>query len=173
MIKKIINDIQNKSDCRVLPSITLSGDIIKALPDDIKEFYSLCGGVILFENAPYSVRIVPPNEFVLANPVILGEEIIMDEIEKGSYEDQISKDWYIIADLFNSDYIVIDMNEERKGRCYKAFWESYPDEGDTPIVALSFTELIEKLLENNGEYWFFLKNDFESYGDAYDLELKI
>ena len=116
----------------------------------------------------YSVRIVPPDEFVLANPVILGEEIINYEIEKGNYENEISKEWYIVADLYNSDYIVIDMNKKRKGKCYKAFWDSYPDEGDTPIISLSFTELLEKLLQNGGEYWFFLKNDFKSYGDAYD-----
>lgn len=71
------------------------------------------------------------------------------------------------ADLYNSDYIVIDMNEKRKGKCYKAFWDSYPDEGDTPTISLSFTELLEKLSQNDGEYWFFLKKDFMSYGDAY------
>lgn len=33
---------------------------------------SLCGGAVLFENPLYSVRIVPQNELVLANLVILG-----------------------------------------------------------------------------------------------------
>lgn len=168
MIKKIIEDIKNKSNCRILPSTTVPADIFDILPDDIKEFYTLCGGIILFEDMPYSARTVPPEEFVLANPVILGEEIINSEIEKGTYENEISKEWYIVADLYNSDYIVIDMNEKRKGKCYKAFWDSYPDEGDTPIISLSFTELLEKLSQNDGEYWFFLKKDFKSYGDAYD-----
>lgn len=36
------------------------------------------------------------------------------------------------------------------------------------IIALSFTELMEKIIENNGDYWFFLQENFHSYGDAYD-----
>lgn len=168
MIEKIIENVKSKSNCKVLPCVKIPDDVLKILPNDIIEFYSLCGGMILFENSPYSVKIVAPDEFVLANPVILGEEIVNSEIAKGNYDNEISKEWYIIADLYNSDYIVIDMNENRKGKCYKAFWDSYPDEGDTPIISLSFTELIEKLIENDGEYWFFLKDNFHSYGDAYD-----
>lgn len=71
MIEKIIEDIKNKSNWRILPSTKVPDDIFDILPGDIKEFYTLCGGIILFEDMPYSVRIVPPEEFVLANPVIL------------------------------------------------------------------------------------------------------
>lgn len=168
MIKTFIEEVKHKPDCIILPCTTTNIDMLEILPDDLKEFYSLCGGMTLFEDSPFSVRIVSPNEIKSANLVILGEELIRAEIEKGTYEKQISKDWYIIADLSNSDYIVIDMNEKRKGRCYSALWDSYPSRGDTPILALSFTELMEKLIENNGDYWFFLKENFHSYGDAYD-----
>src|SRR5437667_6245659 len=44
------------------------------LPDDLLNFYRLCGGLSLAENTPYAVTIVPPSKCVLANPVILGEE---------------------------------------------------------------------------------------------------
>lgn len=78
--KKIIEDIKNKSNCRILPSTTVPADITGILPDDIKEFYTLCGGIILFEDMPYSVRIVPPEEFVLANPVIsLSFTVLLEE----------------------------------------------------------------------------------------------
>ena len=30
------------------------------LPSDVKEFYSLCGGLILFENEEYAIHIVKP-----------------------------------------------------------------------------------------------------------------
>lgn len=168
MIKTLIEEVKGRINCKVLPCEAVRANILATLPDDVKEFYSLCGGMTLFEDSPYSVRIVSPDEMKPADPVIVGEEIIRGEIEKGTYENAISKDWYIIADLGNSDYIVIDMNENRKGRCYSALWDSYPSQEDTPVIAMSFTELIERLVENNGDYWFFLQKDFHSYGDAYD-----
>lgn len=168
MVETLIEEVKGKSNCIIKPCTAKYADIPEKFPDDLKKFYSLCGEMILFEDSPYSARIVSFGEIMSANLVILGEEIIHAEIEKGTYESEISKDWYIIADLSNSDYIVIDMNEKRKGRCYRAFWDSYPCRGDTPIIALSFTELIEKLIENNGDYWFFLQENFHSYGDAYD-----
>jgi antitoxin YokJ len=45
------------------------------LPDDLRNFYELCGGLSLAENTPYAVTIVPPSKCMLANPVILGEEV--------------------------------------------------------------------------------------------------
>lgn len=168
MIKALMEEIKEKINCKVFPCMETCVDLQVTLPDDVKDFYSLCGGMTLFEDSPYSVRIVSPDEIRPADPVIVGEEIIRGEMEKGTYENAISKDWYIIADLGNSDYIVIDMNKNRKGRCYSALWDSYPSRGDTPVIAMCFTELIERLVENNGEYWFFLQKDFHSYGDAYD-----
>lgn len=170
-IEKIIEKIRSLPDCRVYPPLGLPK--IKnqlKIPTDVIEFYEICGGVILNENAAYSVRIVPPQEVCSANYVIIGEELINSEIEKGNYdkEQEISEDWYIIADLYNSDYLVIDFNSKRKGLCYKAFWDSYPEVGSTPIIARSFTELLNCLVENDGDYWYFLKKDYVSYGDAYD-----
>lgn len=120
MIKTLMEEVKRKSNCIILPCVTTNIAILERLPDDLKEFYSFCGGMTLFEDSPFSVRIVSPNEMKSANQVIFGEELIRAEIEKGTYEKQISKDWYIIADLSNSDYIVIDLNEKRKGRCYSA-----------------------------------------------------
>jgi antitoxin YokJ len=41
-----------------------------ALPEDLAEFYRLCGGLYLFAGRYYPVTISTPKEFVLANPVI-------------------------------------------------------------------------------------------------------
>ena len=38
-----------------------------------------------------------------------------------------------------------------------------------PIIAKSFTELLEKLVSNEKE-WFWLDSSFQSYGDAYEDE---
>lgn len=122
-IKEIIKKVSSLPNCNVYQSsdmITIPNGL--EAPEDLVEFYKLCGGISLFEGAPYAVKIVAPQEFINANPVIIGEEIINAEIEKGTYDNEISKDWFIIADLYNSDYIVIDLNKERLGQCYKAFW---------------------------------------------------
>lgn len=168
-IKEIIKKVSSLQNCTVYqPSGMISLPNGLEVPDDLVEFYKICGGISLFEGAPYAVKIVTPEEFISANPVIIGEEIINAEIEKGTYDNEISKDWFIIADLYNSDYIVIDLNKERLSQCYKAFWDSYPEVGSTTIIAKSFTELLMQLIENRGEYWYFLKDDYISYGDAYD-----
>ncbi len=168
-IKKLITKAKTLPNCIVLPPSGLPQvENNLAIPDDVKEFYSLCGGMSLFEGAAYAIKIVKPEEVVFANPVIIGEDIINAEIEKGTYDSEISRDWFIIADLYNSDYAVIDFNKERMGQCYKAFWDSYPEMGGTPIIAKSFTELLEHFINNGGEYWYFLKDDFVPYGDAYD-----
>lgn len=168
-INQLVTKAKALPNCIVLPSSGLpqvENDL--TIPDDIKEFYNLCGGMALFEGAAYAVRIVKPEEVVFANPIIIGEDIINAEIQKGTYEGEISRHCFIIADLYNSDYIVIDFNKERVGQCYKAFWDGYPEVGGTPIVAKSFTELLERFIDNGGDYWYFLKDDFVSYGDAYD-----
>jgi glycosyltransferase involved in cell wall biosynthesis len=40
--------------------------------------------------------------------------------------------------------------------------------GECPVIAKSFTELLNQLVQNNGERWYWLKEDFESLGDAYN-----
>lgn len=156
-------------DCIVLPPQGLPSISVRLnLPNEVNEFYQLCGGVIFFENSSFPVRLVRPEEFVPSNPVIIDKEIIAAEIAKGAYGKEISNDWYIIGDLGNANYIVIDLNQQRSGLCYSAFWERYPSRGDTPIIAKSLTELIERVYEDKGEYYYFEREDFIYMGDAYD-----
>lgn len=167
-IEQLITKIKADSSNNIFPPEgipTVGGKY--TLPTDLVQFYSLCGGVQLYEDKPYSTKIVAPNDFVSANPALIGAEIIEAEKAKGTYDNEISVDWFIIASLGNSDFIVMDLNPERHGRCYSAFWDSYPLVGDTPIIANSFTELFQRLIDNEGEYWYFLEKDF-SMGDAYD-----
>ena len=79
---------------------------------------------------------------------------------KKTLEYKISSDWYVIVDLHDSNYLSIDLNSKRMGRCYQTFWDSYAVIGETPIVANSFRDLLERLLENKGDYWYFLKDVF-------------
>lgn len=85
-----------------------------------------------------------------------------------SIEFKVSSGWYVIVDLDESNYLSADLNRKRLGRCYQTFWDSYAVIGETPIVASSFSDLLERLLKSQGDYWYFLKEDFISLGDAYD-----
>jgi hypothetical protein len=159
-IEALVNAISTTPNCSVYDPVGLPlvGEG-KALPSDLEQFYSLCGGMDLFRNEPYSLAIVPPSQFVLANPVIVGELV----------EDDISSSWYIIGDDHNGDYLTIDLSKERLGRCYDSFFDRHGIVGSCPIIATSFTDLLFRLYENRGQYWYWLRTDFLSLGDAYDV----
>ncbi|WP_312886473.1 SMI1/KNR4 family protein [Paenibacillus foliorum] len=146
------------TDCRVSPPKGLPRTNDHSLPLDLKRFYELCGGVVLFENKDFHIQIAPPNEFILSNPVIVGEQV----------DGNISSHWYIVGLGGNGDYISIDLHQDRLGKCYDSFWDRHGVMGDCPVVAKTFTELINRLVQNNGERWYWLSEDFESLGDAYD-----
>lgn len=127
------------------------------LPHDLALFYRICAGATLFNQSTYGIRIVSPAEFVLANPVIVGEQ----------YEDDISAAWYIFAVTANREYITMDLNAERLGRCYDSFFDRHAVAGSCAIVSLSFFEFLERFLYNEGDYWYWLRPDFNRLGDAY------
>ncbi|MFM2479667.1 SMI1/KNR4 family protein [Celerinatantimonas sp. MCCC 1A17872] len=153
----LLDRIRKIRDCEVLPSHGLP-NISNLLPSDLVEFYKLCGGVKLFKNEEYCVEIVCPEELVLANPVIVGELCPED----------ISSQWYIIAKGGAEESITIDLAPERLGRCYDSFVDVHAVAGSCSIIALSFHELLERLIINKGKYWYWLRDDFQSLGDAYD-----
>lgn len=159
-VKELINEIKTWPNCKVYPPTGLPSidDKKHNLPDDIIEFYKLCGGVTLFESESYASNIVSPDKFVLANPVIVGELC----------EDDITSEWYIIADDGNGDYITVDLSNERLGRCYDSYWDRHGVVGECPIIATSFTQLLENLVVNKGKQCYWLKDEFVSLGDAYD-----
>ena len=127
------------------------------LPDDLKSFYESCGGVVLFRDKDYGISVVPPPKLRLANPVVVGELC----------EEDISSSWYVVAES-GDQLISIDLDPGRLGRCYDSFYECHGVAGSCPIIAFSFAELLERLYGARGEYWFWLRSDFVSLGDAYD-----
>lgn len=163
-MKRLIQAIQARPDCAVYPATGLPKVAARhALPPDLREFYELCGGAALFANGSYTANIVPPDEMVLANPVIVGEVC----------EEDISAEWYIIANDGNGDYLTIDLHHQRLGTCYDSFWDSHGVVGECAVIARSFTDLLERLLKNNGQHWYWLRDDFVSMGDAYDPTFRL
>ncbi|MCC5803750.1 SMI1/KNR4 family protein [Rossellomorea vietnamensis] len=159
-IKQLLTQVRTLPHCRIFePSgIPIIDEEKHILPNDLKEFYSLCGGLVLFENEEYPIYIVSPDKFVLANPIIVGELC----------EEDISSNWYIIGNDGTDDYLTIDLKEDRLGRCYDSFFDRHGLVGESQIIATSFTDLLERLIKNKGQYWYWLRSDFISLGDAYD-----
>lgn len=159
-IEQLLTQVKTLPYCRIfepdgLPSIDEKKHI---LPEDIEHFYSLCGGLALYENEEYPVYFVSPEEFVLANPVIVGELC----------EEDISSSWYIVCNDGKDEYLTIDLSKERLGRCYDSFFDRHALVGESQIIATSFTDLLERLIKNKGQHWYWLKDDFNYFGDAYD-----
>jgi hypothetical protein len=129
------------------------------LPDDLKEFYRLCGGIYFYkEYGGFPINIFNPKEVRPSNLTLLGE----------NYDEDISSSWYLIADALDGNYISIDFNPSRLGKCYESFEYSHAMVDNCPIVALSFEQLLNSLLEYKGDYFFWKDNDkFVSLGDAY------
>lgn len=158
-IQRILEQIRRTPRCAVAPRSQLP--VVREedrLPDDLLEFYTLCGGVRLFEDRDYSIRIVDPGEIVRSNPEIVGFECPED----------ISDSWYIVARGGREEAISVDCNPKRLGRCYDSFWDRHGVPGACVIVALSFTELLARLLDNQGGYWYWLVDGGPGYGDAYE-----
>lgn len=157
-LQRLLHQIGRAHDCKVAPPrgrpVLRDGDL---LPDDLAEFYELVGDVRLFEHSTYPIRIVGPEEFVRANPEIVGTEC----------PDDISDSWYIVARGGREEAITIDCSADRRGRCYDSFWDRHGVAGDCRIVALSFTELLRRLFECGGGYWYWCAVDAPDYGDAY------
>lgn len=130
------------------------------LPQDLKYYLENYDSIIFFEDSACSIKIVGVSEFKNANVVIVGENV----------DDDISHNWFVIADDHNSQYISIDLAKERLGYCYDSFWDRHGPPGEQAIIARTFTELLERLYSTRGTNWFWLEEDFQSYGDAYDFQ---
>jgi len=165
-VKEVLTEIENTVDCFIDPPEGLpqiSSEHI--LPADLQTFYQLCGGVSLFRSSAYSLNIVSPNKFLLANPVLLTG--ISEEDLHASKRD-LSWSWYIVGEGGNGQWITIDLSSERAGWCYDSFWDCHAMPGYSPIIAKSFTEMLLRLIENRGKHRHKLQSGFEAYGDAYD-----
>lgn len=158
-LERAIEQIRRTEGCEVWPprgQPTLrSAD---SVPEDLADFYRLCGGVHLFRHSSYPFKIVGPEEFVRTNPEIVGMDC----------PDDISDSWYIVGRGGREEVVSIDCAIARLGRCYDSFWDRHGVAGDCRVVAKSFTELIRRLLDNRGGYWYWLVEGGVGYGDAYD-----
>jgi hypothetical protein len=122
-------------------------------PADLRLFLDRCGGV----RCGGGVRV--GNRIVYAQEEVLGER---EEADRSAH-------WYVIAedsDDSTAERVVIDLHGSRLGRCYEAFWDRFGVAGAMPVVARSFSELLDRLRESDGKpYW---SSNPPDLGDAYD-----
>jgi len=164
-IKTLVKKAKTLTNIKVFdPTGIPSIDKKHVLPEDLKLFYELCGGIEIYKDEENPIEILPPKKVVRANPIIIGE--ITGMPNNGIPKNDISEDWYVIACDYNGDYLTIDLGRDRLGRCYDSFHELHP--GNSPIIAKSFTDLLERLIDNRGQHWYWLREDFVSLGEAYD-----
>ncbi|MEZ4373143.1 MAG: SMI1/KNR4 family protein [Polyangiaceae bacterium] len=128
------------------------------LPDDLRAFYSACGGLELGRDSSYAMRVVTPSEFVSANLEIVGEDV----------PDDISDSWYVLCRGAGDQLLTIDCSPQRLGRCHDSYWEVHGLAGSCAVVEQSFGQLLTRLVSSAGKRWFWLEDDFEPLGDAYD-----
>ncbi|HEX8981367.1 MAG TPA: SMI1/KNR4 family protein [Ktedonobacterales bacterium] len=165
----LLDYIARDPDCVVFPPAgqpTVAHTLV--VPEDAKAFYELCGGLIIGREAFWQARIIGPDEWTLAVDKIFGEDVAAMAREQQP-EDRLW-DWYIVAEIENANYLVIDCGSLHTGRCYDAHWETYGMPGQMPVVATSLTTLIERLYERKGQRWYWLESRFPTLGDAYDDE---
>ena len=137
-----------------------TGSTSLTLPEDLRQFYEICGGLVLFEDAPFAWVIVGPHEVTPTNLEVIGEQV----------EDDITSSWYVIARLRGDSnaLISIDLAANRLGWCYDSDVEVHGLVGNCAVLAHSFTELLEQLIKARGQYVFWEDSHFASKGDAYD-----
>lgn len=129
------------------------------LPDDIKAFYKRYKTVRLFlrDYGDYNYRFPPISEIHRTRIDIYG----LDTDEWGP------SNWFSICDVMDGNYIGIDL-ASGKGEQFHyidCFHETFAQPNYSPIVALSFTELLHKALQHSDNLYF-LAPGFQSYGDA-------
>ena len=164
-IKELIEKLEQKSSHQFLKAVS-KPEFTFSLPKDLEFFYENYEYAILNIDTSCEIRISSLSELQPTNQILYpADDVIWEELE-----DDISNDWFMIASSQElSQYISIDLNKKRFGFCYDSFIETHATPDESPIIAKSFTELLEKLVSNEKE-WFWLDSSFQSYGDAYEDE---
>lgn len=157
----LVETLNKDPHCQVAPSVgqphTQSPYVV---PDDLQEFYGLCGGAVLNLGGPFSWSISAPEDLAETNLEMLGEQGLGD----------ITASWHVIAREGDSSasLISIDLSRNRLGWCYDSFYEVHGVVGSCAVLSHSFADLLAQLITARGEVIFWAEDGFVSLGDAYD-----
>lgn len=152
-IRALLDTLRQRTDCVLHPPqglpLLLEG---QTLPEDLREFYTCCGGASLHENADYPCQLLPPSDFKQANFSILSE-LPIEEVQVHLPADHFSWSWYRLAAFDTpSELIAVSCQPPQLGTCYKCNWVTYPDAAN--VAASSFTSLLQRLVNDaGGTFW--------------------
>ncbi len=164
LLDHLLEQLDERRDCRLLsPAGHPRLGPGHVLPDDLREFYDRCGGATVRVGHPYGLDLRAPDQLVLSNSLVAGQEAVP--------AGDISESWYVVASGVGSgiDLISIDLHPDRLGRCYDSFWDVHASPGNCDVVATSFTDLLRRALLSEADSWWWTEDPFEGLGDAYDV----
>jgi antitoxin YokJ len=157
MVEQLVQRMANFHGCTVYPAAGQPRTPLP-LPEDLQSFYALCGGALLFKDSTFPLSISTPAEFIRTNELVVGS----------FGGDDPSDTWYVVAKSGGEQLVSIDLDANKLGRCYDSFWDRHAVVGSCPVIALSFTDFLQKALEPGGSELYWLGGNFKALGDAYD-----
>ncbi|GIH02809.1 hypothetical protein Rhe02_08760 [Rhizocola hellebori] len=159
-LHELVAGLREDPTCVFAQPVDQMGKTSLTLPDDLRQFYEACGGLVLFQDAPFVWVIVGAHQMIPTNLEVIGEQV----------EDDITSTWFVIARQRGDSnaLISIDLGASRLGWCYDSDVEVHGLVGNSAVLANSFTELLEQLVKSRGQYVFWEDPRFVSKGDAYD-----
>lgn len=162
-IDKILDALSCDDRCEIAPPCGMP-EVAHGLvlPADVARFYERTGGMIVNKHGRYGswARIVRPDEFDRIDAVILGGEMFAT----GPFEF-----WHAIADVEDGNYLAIDIGAKHSGKCLDCFHETFAMPGYVSVVANSFTDLLNRLINHREDSAYWLQDDFEAIEEGFAL----
>ena len=158
----MVDLLQQLAEMETDPAVRLrapAGQPRIAVPPDLALFHTRCGGATLFADSIRPIDIVAPSGLVPASTRHVGAHPLGDR----------SDDWFELVFDGPDLAVVIDLHPDRIGRCYDGSSDGYGLRGSMPVVATSFTDLLDRLRSNTDPtrlYW--TLPSWQPLGDAYD-----
>ena len=128
------------------------------IPVDLRKFYLEVGAARLFSEDDSPYRFVRPDDVRWVNL----------DVSSGDPEGlSVPKSWFSICDVQDGNYVAIDLPAKPSGEVWfiDCFHETIGEPGFNTIIALNFSEFLQRALASNGlHYWL---DEHPSYGDAF------
>ncbi|MFO0914786.1 MAG: hypothetical protein U0795_17640 [Pirellulales bacterium] len=134
----------------------------RGVPDAVLEFYELCDGALIGAGSDFS----DPNgrQYRLRIPHLA--EVQSTQSYGYIFDDSplftSSACWWQIVDYCDANWLAYDGTPASPGRIMNVYHETVGELGSHEIVASSIPDLLERLLDRGGVYWF--DGDFHSLG---------
>jgi len=124
------------------------------VPQELLEFYMKCDGALLCDGDDFAAPNGTRYRVKIPRLVDLQTTQSHGYIFDASPFYALSANWWQIADYGDANWLAFDSTAETKGRIIDIFHETVGEPGYHNIVALSLTDMLTRLLDRGGVYWF-------------------